>query len=116
MTRLAFPSTRPRGPQTEVCSLCQREVNANELYYSDIEGLRGLPICIYHGDLGTRPSYSDLRGIDDTLVEAVNAAVREQPFGDDVWWDDDGAGYLRLADDNGYIMQADARSGIRLRL
>lgn len=84
--------------------MCEREVNANELYYSDIEGLRGLPTCIYHGDLGTRPSYSDLRGIDDTLVEAVNAAVREQPFGDEVWWNAAALGGI-LREDSGYLLR-----------
>lgn len=113
MTRIPFPSTRPQGPQTEICSLCKRLVNANEIYYADVEGLRGLPICVYHGDLGTRPSYTDLRGIDDTLIAAVNASVREQPFGDEVWWDANGYGGILKADRTGYIMQVDRRSGIR---
>lgn len=114
MTRIPFPSRRPQGPQIECCALCQRLVNADELYYADVEGLRGQPICVYHGDLGTRPSYTDLRGIDDTLIAAVNAAVREQPFGDEVWWDADGDGYLLLEDATTGIRQENGLDGIRL--
>lgn len=106
MTRIPFPATRPRAPQTEVCNLCAREVHQSEGSYCEVIGpLYGLFVCQYHGDLVTEPSWLDLRGADDTVAQAADEAVREQPFGMQVWWDgvtEAPVGYL-LREDGDYI-------------
>ena len=102
------------GDQVEVCELCSRLVTSNELYVADVDGLRGRRICVYHGDLGTRPSWLDLRGIDTTLIDMVNSSIREPPLGDEVWWDADGVGYLLEEDGGRYVYQEDGLTGIRL--
>lgn len=114
MTRIPFSSRPPRGPQTEVCDLCQRLVNADDLIEVDVEGLRGYTVCRHHGVLATEPSFTDLRGLSNRLSEAVLASVREPPFGDEVWWDADGDGYLMKEDSVTAIRQEDDRRGIRL--
>jgi hypothetical protein len=96
-----------------VCELCQRLVNVGELYESDVEGLRGRRICIYHGDLGTALSRNDLRGVDDTLRIAITETVREEPYGDTPWWDVNGLGYLTQVNGQ-YIHQVDGLTGLGL--
>lgn len=111
MTRIPFPSRYPQSPQPVVCALCGRLVEHHELYESDVEGLRGQEICIYHGELGTALSHNDLRGVDDTLQQAIVESTREEPFGDPPWWDAGGFGHL-LQVDGQYIFLADGLSGI----
>lgn len=103
MTRIPFPSHPPRQPQTEVCCLCMREVGAWEGAYCEVIGpLHGHFICRYHGDLATNPSWIDLRGAETTLLDAITEAVREEPYGCEVWWEDPDItlGYIEREDDN----------------
>lgn len=118
MTRIPFPSLLPQRPQPETCFLCQRLVNRDEIYESDVEGLRGRIICIYHGDLGTNLSHNDLRGVDDTLRTAIAETPREEPFGDTPWWSTDGDRYLLIETADGPtvwpLRQEDGLSGFRI--
>lgn len=110
MTRIPFPSTYPRGPQTEVCNLCGRVVNHDEGSYVEVLGpLAGMFVCDYHGDLITEPSWIDLRGADDSLVEAAAAAVREQPFGMNPWWVDGSGNPITV----GYVQREDGTMMLR---
>lgn len=115
MTRIPFPSTSPSGPQTEVCQYCQRLVNSTDLYTCEVIGpLHGLRICIYHGSLGCLPGWPDLRGVDDVLVEALAESIREEPYGDTPWWDQNGDGFLLLESGTEYLWQEDgAGSGLQ---
>lgn len=105
MTRIPFPSEYPGGPQTEVCALCQRLVNVDELVIADVDGLEGLPICRYHAELRDEPSWKDLRGTDTALIEAASQQVREEPYGDPLWWESElaDAGYILREDGVNYL-------------
>jgi hypothetical protein len=95
-----------------VCFLCQRTVNSDDLYTCELSGpLSGMRICLYHGDLGTEPNWVDLRGVDATLVDAVVAAVREEPYGDTPWWDEDGVGVLLREDGVTPLYREDSLGG-----
>lgn len=106
MTRIPFPSAPPHGPQTEVCALCQRLVNVEDLIIGEVDGLEGFPVCRFHGSLATEPSWLDLRGSDAALLEAAAAVQREEPFGDTVWWDADGFGAM-LREDGSVMYRED---------
>ena len=89
MTRIPFPSRRwPRHVQPEVCAICHRPVEHDEIFIAEVEGIRGLPVCIYHGALGTNPSFNDLRASDSLLSDIAGEDVRTEPFGDEAWWED----------------------------
>lgn len=70
-----------REVQLESCFLCGRLRPNTEMIVSDVEGTRGLLVCLDHGRLVTDPSYRDLNVVSSSVPVLLQPPVREQPVG-----------------------------------
>lgn len=68
-----------REAQLEACQSCGRLRPHDEMIVSDVEGTRGLLVCLDHGRLVTDPSFHDLNVVAGFVTEYP--PTREQPVG-----------------------------------
>lgn len=69
-----------REAQLESCQVCGRLRPNDEMIVSDVEGTRGLLVCLDHGRLVTDPSFRDLNISSGSFMPPF-PPVREQPVG-----------------------------------
>jgi hypothetical protein len=69
-----------REAQLEACMVCGRLRPNDEMIVSDVEGTRGLLVCLDHGALVTEPSFRDLNVSSGSFMPPF-PPVREQPVG-----------------------------------
>lgn len=73
-----------REAQLESCFVCGRLRPNDEMVVSDVQGTRGLLVCLDHGRLVIDPSFRDLNVVSSSVPILLQPVVREQPVGADI--------------------------------
>lgn len=68
-----------REAQLELCQVCSRLRPQDEMILSDVEGTRGLLVCLDHGRLVTDPSFRDMNVVAGFVTQYPPA--RQEPVG-----------------------------------